>query len=97
MNKLERRYSELLAADPNVWSFYFGSVKFRLANNTWYTPDFFVILQDGTAEVHETKGYWEDDARVKWKATADLYPFPFVAVTWKDKAWAFERYKMESR
>jgi hypothetical protein len=97
MNGLERRYAALLDGDPTVWDYYFQAIKFRLANNTWYTPDFVVIRTTGAMEVHETKGHWEEDARVKWKAVADLYPFPFVAITWEKKAWVFERYKKEMR
>jgi hypothetical protein len=29
--------------------------------------------------MHEVKGFWTDDARVKIKVAADLYPFRFIA------------------
>jgi len=97
MNQLERRYAERLKADPEIWVFFFQALKFRMADNTWYTPDFVVILKTGVMEVHETKGYWEEDARVKWKTVADMYPFPFVAITWEKKEWVFERYNRKAR
>ena len=31
-------------------------------------------------ELHEVKGHWQDDARVKIKVAAEQYPFRFVAV-----------------
>jgi len=30
--------------------------------------------------MHEVKGFWQDDARVKIKVAADMYPFRFIAV-----------------
>lgn len=89
MNKLERRYAEYLeelkqAEEIVEWRF--ECIKWRLADRTWYTPDFWVICSNLTAQVHEVKGFWEDHARVKIKAVAELYPeFTFVAVQWKSK------------
>ena len=60
--------------------FKFEGFKLRLADNTFYTPDFAVMLVNGALEMHEVKGFWQDDARVKIKSAADLYPMPFVAV-----------------
>lgn len=34
---------------------------------------------DGVMEMHEVKGFWTDDARVKIKVAADQYPFRFIA------------------
>lgn len=83
MNKTEERYSEHLDAQKSlglVESWLFDAVKLRLADNTFYTPDFFVVLADMTIEFHEVKGHWEDDARVKIKVAADKYPFRFIAM-----------------
>lgn len=52
----------------------------RLADNTFYTPDFAVMLADGALEMHEVKGFWTDDGRVQIKIAADLYPVRFIAV-----------------
>ena len=60
----------------------FEGVKLRLADNTFYTPDFAVMLkQSREIQMHEVKGHWQDDARVKIKVAADMYPFRFIAVT----------------
>lgn len=82
MNKTETRYAQhltLLQHAGTVLWWRFEGVKLRLADNTFYTADFFVMVADGTLEVHEVKGFWEDDARVKIKVAADQYPFRFLA------------------
>jgi hypothetical protein len=47
-------------------------------------------------EMHEVKGFWQDDARVKIKVAASIYPFRFVAVTARAKkhggGWAVEEF-----
>jgi hypothetical protein len=58
----------------------FEGLKLRLADNTFYTPDFAVMMSDCSIECHEVKGFWQDDARAKIKIAADMYPFRFVAV-----------------
>ena len=78
-----------------VW-FRFEGVKLRLADNTFYTPDFAVMLADDTLEMHEAKGHWEDDARAKVKVAAEMYPFRFIAVTRRPKkdggGWEIEEF-----
>lgn len=82
-NKTEQSYGELLErrklAGEVAW-YRFEGIKLRLADNTFYTPDYAVMLTDGSLEMHECKGHWEDDARVKIKVAANQYPFRFVAV-----------------
>ena len=68
-----------------IIGYHFEGVKLRLADNTFYTPDYFVIFHDHF-ECHEVKGFWRDDARVKIKVAAEKYNFfKFVAVTRKSK------------
>jgi hypothetical protein len=90
MNKLEQRYADSLRINQlagRIISYRFEPIKFRLANKTFYTPDFMVTRAD-QIEFHEVKGFWEDDARVKIKVVAEMYPeFAFVAVQWKNKMW----------
>jgi hypothetical protein len=83
MNKTEAAYGqhlELLKRAGEIHWYGFEAVKLRLADNTFYTPDFAVIAKDGVLEMHEVKGFWEDDARVKIKVAADKFPFRFVAM-----------------
>lgn len=83
MNKSEMAYAEylggLMAIGDVIW-FQFEGVKLRLADNTFYTPDFAVMAGDGVLEMHEVKGFWHDDARVKIKVAAERFPFRFKAV-----------------
>lgn len=99
MNKTEAAYAATLdqrrTAGEVAW-FKFEGIKLRLADNTFYTPDFFVMLADGALEAHEVKGYWQDDARAKIKIAADLYPLRFVAVRVRPKkeggGWMIESF-----
>jgi hypothetical protein len=83
MNKTEAKYDQHLwqrfQAGEILWH-KFEAVKLRLADNTFYTCDFAVLLADCTLELHEVKGFWQDDAKVKIKVAASLYPFRFIAV-----------------
>lgn len=95
MNRLEARYAEHLRArqiDGEVVWFAFEAWRFRLADRTYYNPDFAVQLADGTLEAHEVKGFWEDDARVKVKVAAEMHPVLFVAVRWVKGCWEYERF-----
>ena len=86
LNKTEQAYADLLRlrqiAGEVAW-FKFEGVKLRLGDNTFYSPDFAVMLTAGDIEMHEVKGHWEDDARVKIKVAAEMYPFRFIGVTKK--------------
>jgi hypothetical protein len=84
MNKWEAEYAIMLealrmAGEIEWWGF--ESLKFRLADSTWYTPDFIVCYDRGCdcgaydMEAHEVKGFWRDDALVKFKVTAELFPW----------------------
>jgi hypothetical protein len=93
MNRTEAKYAaelELQRQAGEVAWFKFEGVKLRLADATFYTPDFAVMLSDGTLEMHEVKGFWQDDARVKVKVAAAMYPFRFVALTAKRGTWQIE-------
>ncbi len=83
MNQTEARYErdlrDAVTLGDVAW-YRFEGIKLRLADNTFYTPDFAVMLSTGEMEMHEVKGFWADDARVKIKVAADQYPFRFIAV-----------------
>lgn len=99
MNKTEAAYAVTLEqrkyAGEVTW-YKFEGLKFRLADNTFYTPDFAVMLAGGALEAHEVKGHWQDDARAKIKIAADMYPLKFVAVQVKPKkdggGWKLEEF-----
>ncbi len=98
-NKTESAYEDVLRmrqhAGEILW-YRFEGLKFRLADNTFYSPDFVVMMNDGQIEAHEVKGFWTDDARVKIKVAAAQYPFRFVAIKAKAKknggGWEMEEF-----
>ena len=91
MNKLEARYADEvltpLLHTGRIRAFWFERLTFKLAADTRYTPDFVVIGEDDTLECHEVKGFFRDDAKVKIKVAADLFPFHFRLVRWQEKQW----------
>jgi hypothetical protein len=96
MNKLEAAYALQLKALQQInaiHAFSFEAIKLRLANLTFFTPDFLVIGANGEVVFHEVKGHWEDDARVKIKVSAEAFPwFRFVGVTRKKGQWIVEEF-----
>ncbi|MGP9850223.1 hypothetical protein ACT3T7_02270 [Halomonas sp. 111] len=88
MNKTEAAYAALLEAEKQageiVW-YSFEAMTFKLADNTRYTPDFAVLRADGLMEMREVKGFWREDARVKIKVAAEMFPFRFIAVKKQSK------------
>lgn len=99
MNKTESAYAlylESLKQSGDVLWYKFEGIKFRLADKTFYSPDFAVMKKCGMIEIHEVKGYWMDDAKVKIKVASELYPFKFIAIKAKPKkqggGWSIEEY-----
>lgn len=83
MNRLETAYAEELEAKRFggiIREWHFQALTLKLANDTRYTPDFFVVAQDGAVECHETKGHMRDDAAVKLKVAARQFPFRFYLI-----------------
>ena len=95
MNKTEQRYADhlfaRLAAKEIAW-FKFEPMTLKLAEKTTYTPDFMVMQNDGRLEIHEVKGFWLDDARVKIKMAAELFPFQFIGVQADGASWKYENF-----
>ena len=98
MNRTEQKHAAYLALMKlagEIHDYTFEPLKLRLGKDwkTTYRPDFMVVLNDGTIEFHEVKGTgkeyrkakvgWTDDARVKIKVAARLFPWmKFVGYTW---------------
>lgn len=102
LNKTEEAYRAHLEtrrmAGEIVW-YQFEPFRLTLAAKTTYAPDFLVQLASGHLEVHEVKGVWMDDARVKIKVAARMFPvFKFVAVKkvdggkGRDPSWSVEEF-----
>lgn len=77
MNGTETRYAqylELRRINEEVAWWGYCVWRFRLADGAWYTPDFMVMLADGTLEIHETKGgFIREAAAVRLKVTSEAY------------------------
>ena len=89
MNDTEKRYGKYLKGlmlINEIEYYLFESIKLRLADNTTYTPDYFIVYKDRLA-FHEVKGFWRDDARVKYKVARAMFPwFEWKVVKW-EKEW----------
>ncbi len=100
MNKTEAAYAadvlERRKQTGEVVDYWFERFTFKLANDCRYTPDFVVMLASGELECHETKGYWQDDAKVKIRVAASLFPFRFVAIQKQPKkdggGWTYQEF-----
>lgn len=104
MNKTELAYAEYLSrlqAEGIISHWRFEPLKLRLADRTFYEPDFLIVTAEGLIELHETKGRpgagpggWMDDARVKIKVAAEMYPeFLFVGASrLKSGGWKIEQF-----
>ena len=90
-NKYEAAWREHVEKNIRQGGIFYEPIKFRLADRTYYTPDYIMLAEDQTIEAHEVKGSWlapgQDDSRVKIKVAADLYPWiKFVAICAKPVA-----------
>lgn len=97
MNKTEQAYALILEAKKRageIIDYRYESVTFKLAKDTRYTPDFYVVYSD-KIELHEVKGgLVRDDARVKFKVAAASFPeYGWVWCQLKNKK---EGWKIES-
>jgi len=98
MNGLERRFVEEIlrpgAAGHHISGFLREPIKLRLAGRTWYTPDFLARLGPGPGAffiAYEVKGFMRDDAAVKIKVAATLYPCIQFVLVRRDRrrGWLF--------
>lgn len=90
MNRLEAAWADELKeqvrrGDIQFWKFSPGGL--RLADKTFYHPDFLVVEADGTVRYDETKGFMRDDANMKLKVAAAQFPFVFRLIQKQGKSW----------
>ena len=90
-NQTEAKYARKLEQDRlagRIVRYDFEPVKLRLADMTHLTPDFRVILADGTEEYHEVKGgYVREDGWIKLKLAAELHPYVFKMAQFRKGVW----------
>ena len=92
MNKTEAEYGaslELMKRACEIVDYKYEAVKLRLADKTFYTPDFLVIGKDMIVEFHEIKGgFIREKSEVKFKCAAEQFPwFDFQMHQKKNKQW----------
>jgi hypothetical protein len=78
MNKLESAWAACLELEKRagkIVDYRYEAVRLILADRTTYTPDFFVIEADGGVRFDECKGFMQEDANVKIKVAARLFPW----------------------
>lgn len=96
MNGLEKKYAAYLdirKVTGEILDWRFEPLKLKLAPATFYNPDFLLLMPDRTVELHECKGWLEDDAAVKIKVAREMFAeiFTIVLVRMdKNKQWTFK-------
>lgn len=83
MTRTEKAYAQILdtmKANGEILEWWFELVTLKLAPDCRYTPDFMVMVADGTIEFHETKGSFilDEKGLVKARMAAGSFPFVFV-------------------
>ena len=85
---------ELLQKGGEIFDHRFEAITLRLAPATTYTPDFLVITDH--IILYEVKGFKRDDAMVKLKVAAKMFPFfEFILVTQTKGQWQFKAIKSD--
>lgn len=101
MNKTEKNYSnhlEKLKLNGDILDWKHEPFNLRLADRTFYKPDFGVVTADGYIEIHEVKGVWRDDALVKTKTAAEMFPwFTFKAIQDERGVWKVRRFDTQKK
>jgi len=83
-NKTEAEYGWVLRAEQQagaILEFRYEALTLILGHDCRYTPDYLVVTTLGFLELHEVKGFHRDDAMVKLRVAARLFPwFRFLLV-----------------
>lgn len=86
LNKTESAYLEWLKRNNFQW-IGVQNITLKLADDCRYTPDFFSI-DNGKLQAREVKGFFRDDAKVKIKVAARLFPWiEFIVVRLEKGNW----------
>lgn len=93
MNKTEAAYASSLEARRlagEILSWQFETVTLAIGGGVRYTPDFMVMTSDREIQFHEVKGsraIFEEDAKVKFKVAASVFPmFSFFVAFSRSKS-----------
>lgn len=92
LNKTEWAFLNVLRSRGLQW-IGVQNITLKLADDTRYTPDFFYI-HDGRLNANEVKGFFRDDAKVKIKVAARLFPWIRFTLVFKSKSgWEYKEVK----
>jgi hypothetical protein len=96
-SKTEARYAALLTTWQQaglIVRWCYEPIRLRLAPQTTLTPDFLIqwpSANDTRLTFDEVKGWKREDAMVKLKVAAALYPmFRFRCVQWRQGDWRYD-------
>ena len=95
-SKWEDEYAQVLKlkkAAGEIVSWSYESVRLRVAESNWYTPDFLVITED-ELQFHEVKGFQREAGMLRLRTAAYQHrAFRFFLVTKKAGQWLVEEVK----
>lgn len=93
-SKTEARFSHLLdnlKEEGRFKGWRYNDTKYRLADRTWYKPDFHLDIDDFRMVIIEVKGgFIAPQAKDRIKILADTSPHPFYLAQWVTK-WTITR------
>jgi hypothetical protein len=98
MNGTETAYAQRLDAlkhDGTIIDWKFHVLRVRLADNTYYEPDFIVMTADRELQIHECKGsFTTDKGQIKVKLCAEVLPWfrVFKCSKQKDGSWIIQEF-----
>ena len=88
LNKTETAYLAHLRAMKPPW-IGIQNITVKLADDCRLTPDFCTVGADGKLTLVDVKGFQREDAFIKMKVAARLFPmFRFLIVTRQSGAWS---------
>lgn len=94
-NKWEKAYIEFLDLQVKAGTikrYYFNRINFWIGPTVWYKPDFFILMPDGSIEIHEVKGHEKRVGVNKFKTAAGMHPWAtWRMVTLKNGNWVETR------
>jgi hypothetical protein len=93
LNKTEQAYLNYIRCLGFTW-IGVQNVTLKLAHDTRYTVDFVTVDKNGVTDMREVKGFFRDDAKVKIKVAARMFPWlRFLVVRKTKNGWEHEEVK----
>lgn len=84
LNKTEAEYLMYIRCLGFAW-IGVQNITLKLGHDCRYTPDFVTVDKNGHLDVREVKGFFRDDAKVKIKVAARMFPWMTFQVVRKAK------------